>query len=87
MHDTKTLKRHANLVDRMAGAQGLDLEEQMLRGKLGMMALEDAVLSCTGCTQPCACEKWLDALGEDVAETTPDYCRNTALFQELKDGR
>ncbi len=77
------LKRHAALVDRMASALGIDLEEEMLRGSLNFSELDDAVLSCTGCTQPCACERFLDGLTETV-ETTPDYCRNTQLFDQLK---
>lgn len=77
------LKRHAALVDRMADAQGIDLEEQMLRGRLTMTELEDAVLRCTGCTQPCACESWLAHLPAQAPQA-PDYCRNTDLFDTLK---
>ena len=63
MQSTKTLKRHAALVDKMATAQGIDLEETMLRGRLSMGELDDAVLRCTGCTQPETCEGWLAAGG------------------------
>ncbi|MDA7423812.1 DUF6455 family protein [Thalassococcus lentus] len=83
MHSTQTLKRHAGLVDAMAEAQGLDLEEQMLRGKLSFSELEDAVLACTGCAEPCQCEKWLNELDGKAAET-PIYCRNASLFSDLK---
>lgn len=82
MHDTKTLRRHATLVDRMAQARGLDLEETMLRGKLSIPELDDAVLRCTGCTQPCACETWLDQQTAPVT-ATPGYCRNADLFADL----
>lgn len=82
MHDTKTLRRHAALVDRMATARGVDLEESMLRGKLSIPELDDAVLSCTGCTQPCACESWLDDQTA-VAAASPSYCRNADLFSDL----
>lgn len=82
MHDTKTLRRHAALVDRMATARGVDLEESMLRGKLSIPELDDAVLRCTGCTQPCACETWLDDQTE-VAAASPGYCRNADLFTLL----
>lgn len=85
MHDTSTLRRHAALVDKMANAQGIDLEEQVLRGALSIPELDDAVLRCTGCTQPCACERWLAAL-EEPAAATPDYCRNSGLFAALKRG-
>ncbi|MGR3377675.1 DUF6455 family protein [Salipiger abyssi] len=76
-------KRHATLVDHMANTLGLDLEEQMLRGKLTFSQLDDAVLSCTGCTQPCACETWL-ATRAKTADAPPFYCRNTQLFDELR---
>lgn len=76
-------KRHAGLVDRMANARGVDLEEEMLRGRLGFMQLEDAVLKCTGCTAPCACEKWLEDLSGPATET-PAFCRNDDLFRRLQ---
>lgn len=76
-------KRHAQLVDHMANTLGLDLEEQMLRGKLTFSQLDDAILTCTGCTQPCACEAWL-ASQDQVAPMPPEYCRNVPLFEELR---
>ncbi|WP_425101589.1 DUF6455 family protein [Tropicibacter sp. S64] len=78
-----TLKRHAHLVDEMAAAQGLDLEEQILRGNLTVSDLEDAVLRCTGCSQPCTCETWLNARQGPIEEP-PAYCRNTELFSDIK---
>jgi hypothetical protein len=84
MQSESKIRRHAALVDRMAGAQGLDLEEVMLRGHLSTPDLDDTVLRCTSCTQPDACTKWLDSLDGEVAATPPDYCRNIALFEALK---
>lgn len=83
MLNRATLKRHAALVDRMAAARGLDLEEEMLRGSLSIPDLDDAVLRCTGCADPGSCETWLDAQGESAA-ATPPYCRNADLFDGLK---
>lgn len=83
MQSRTTLKRHAHLVDEMANAQGLDLEEQILRGNLAVSDLEDAVLRCTGCTKPCDCEDWL-ASRSLPADSPPDYCRNSELFADLK---
>ncbi len=79
------LKRHAALVDRMAQARGLDLEEASLRGGLTPSDISDAVLACTGCATPDACAKWLDAQETEgtTAAQTPGYCRNAALFDEL----
>lgn len=83
MQSTKTYKTHAALVDNMAEAQGLDLEELMLRGKLTTFELENAVLTCTGCSQPSACAQWLDTPSERL-EDRPAYCRNGDLFDLLK---
>ena len=76
--------RHATLVDHMASTLGVDLEEKIMRGRLTYGQLDDAVLACTGCTQPCACEQWLGAQAE-TAPDAPDYCRNAALFENLRD--
>ncbi|MFZ7091798.1 DUF6455 family protein [Primorskyibacter sp. 2E233] len=83
MQSRETLKRHAGLVDQMANAQELDLEEQILRGNLSISELDDAVLRCTGCTQPCTCETWLATRSAPV-DAPPEYCRNAELFQDLK---
>ncbi|MEL7175997.1 MAG: DUF6455 family protein [Pseudomonadota bacterium] len=80
---TSTLKRHADLMDRMAGTLGLDLEEKALRGDLPFDEIADAVMRCTGCTGAGACEKWLQDHA-DGAEQTPHYCRNADLFKTLR---
>lgn len=82
MQRPETLRRHAHLVDRMAQACGVDLEEAMLRGKMDIPELDDAVLRCTGCEHPDRCESWL-ASQSNVAGATPDYCRNADLFAVL----
>lgn len=85
MQSPSKLKRHAALVDDMATAHGLDLEEQMMRGRLRFSELEDAVLRCTGCTHPDDCAHWLTTEATKGA-ATPGYCRNADLFTELKAG-
>lgn len=80
-----TYKRHADLVDRMANAIGIDLEEKIMRGKLQIDTLGEAVLRCTGCADPCGCEQWLAAQVEVAAEA-PAGCRNAELFDGLKRG-
>jgi hypothetical protein len=77
------LKRHAALVDDMGNAQGVDLEEKMLRGTVTFDALDDAVLRCTACENPSACEAWL-AKSPSGAEVPPNYCRNQDFFADLK---
>lgn len=84
MQNPKTLKRHAVLVDRMANALDIDLEEVTLRGKMEFDDVADAVLSCTACTNPDGCEKWL-ARHPSGARHGPSYCRNTGLFEALKE--
>jgi hypothetical protein len=82
MQSTATLKRHADLVDRMAGTQGIDLEERMMAGVMRPEEVSDAVLACTGCAAADACANWLDRT--ERADTAPDYCRNADLFARLK---
>ncbi|MFP4405668.1 DUF6455 family protein [Rhodosalinus sp.] len=82
MQSDNILKHHAALVDRMAGRLGLDLEEVALRGKLSVDEIGDAVLTCTGCSRPGDCARWLDAQDEAAAHP-PGYCRNAELFARL----
>lgn len=81
MTDTR-LKRHADLVDRMATARGIDLEEAALRAHLTPGDLSDMVLTCAGCAHPDTCSKWLDTQVGAVSET-PSYCRNADQFATL----
>ncbi|MGR3462040.1 MAG: DUF6455 family protein [Roseovarius sp.] len=81
MQRSLILKRHADLVDRMAAAQGVDLEETMMAGHLTPGELGDAVLACTGCAAPEVCEHWLAA--HEAGEAAPDYCRNSTFLAEL----
>lgn len=76
------LKQHANLVDEMARARGLDLEEIALRGDLTPSDISDLVLRCTGCTQTASCEKWLSEQVGTVS-AAPHYCRNAHSFDDL----
>ena len=82
-----TLRRHAALVDRMATALGLDLEEELLRGRLAPDALPDMVLRCTGCGDAAGCTATLSAHEADEAATampeTPYFCRNAGIFDDL----
>lgn len=82
MANQDQLRKHAALVDRMATARGLDLEEAALRGKITPDGISDAVLNCTGCTNPDACGHWLDA-HSGTADSGPSYCRNAELFDDL----
>lgn len=83
MHLDK-IKRHAALVDRMATRLGIDLEERAMRGDITTSQIEDAVLSCTNCTNPDGCQTWQAAHAGATVNAPPSYCRNTPLFAELK---
>jgi hypothetical protein len=73
---------HADLVNRMSGTLGVDLAEEMLRGRMPPEDLRTTVLTCMGCSAPGACARWLDAhaSGSDVA---PSYCRNKDRLEGL----
>lgn len=82
MQDRDSLKRHAALVDRMATALGIDLEEAALTGRVALDEISEAVLRCTGCADPAHCEGWLGA--RVSAEAAPGYCRNRDLMARLR---
>lgn len=86
MPNSQLLKRHAELVDRMSQSLGLDLEEAMMKGQMQMDTLGDAVLRCTGCAEADTCDHWL-AAQSGQADQPPEYCRNTELFDLLRDGK
>lgn len=85
MPSEKTLARHTALVTRMADTLGVDLDERALRGELSGDEIGDAVLACTGCESPGACDGWLDRHPEGAAQP-PRYCRNADLFARLTPG-
>lgn len=84
--DART-RKHARLVHRMADAVGIDLHEQMMRGLITGRGIDEAVLSCTNCTDPEACEHWLKAQEGRVSEAAPEGCRNEKLFAALRAGK
>ncbi|MEO3416587.1 DUF6455 family protein [Roseovarius sp. CAU 1744] len=86
MINQTTLRRHADLVDRMATTLGLDLEELAMAGRLRFDTISDAVFSCTGCASARDCDHWLSMQQGTVAEA-PGICRNAELFRMLKDGK
>ncbi|MDF1802980.1 DUF6455 family protein [Thalassovita sp.] len=83
MQSQEKIKRHARLVDHMADALGVDIEEKVMAGLLDPEEVADAVLRCTACTNPDDCEHWLETQDRPVKET-PDYCRNAELLRELR---
>lgn len=86
MTSTQNLKKHAALVDRMASALGIDLEQKALEGQIDFEQISDAVMACSGCSNPEECSHWLDTQNGQ-AKTTPDICRNAEIFARLKAGK
>ncbi|MHA6264998.1 DUF6455 family protein [Arenibacterium sp. CAU 1754] len=82
MTDQTTLKRHAALLDNMASALGIDLEQATLSAQLPFDQVADAVLRCTGCSAPDHCAHSLDQGG--ARTSAPGYCRNRDLLAALK---
>lgn len=83
MPGRKTIEEHELLMGQMADRLGVDLDEAELRGDLPPEQRSDMVLSCTNCTSPEDCSKWLAS--HDTAEDAPAYCRNGALLKDLRE--
>ncbi|SDW69080.1 hypothetical protein SAMN05444358_1011514 [Ruegeria halocynthiae] len=81
MSDRKTLRRHADLLDRMATTLGVDLQEVAIGGTLRFDEISDAVLRCTECPNPGHCETYLAQ--NSATPKAPEYCRNHELLSRL----
>ena len=86
MTDRITLKKHAHLFDEMAQTLGVDLEAALIEGRAGFDTdtLGEAVLRCTGCSDPGHCAGWLARPEAQGAEAAPGYCSNGALLDALR---
>lgn len=82
MFRTSTLRRHARLFSDMAEANGVDLEEAVLRAKLDPDEIADGVLRCTSCENPDGCEAHLQSSAS--LDAPPSYCRNAEMLAALK---
>lgn len=90
MHGRKTLNNHAALMNRMAQALGVNLTELMIRGRLSGGEWREAVVRCTGCSEPADCLHWLNARGDGAvakppARTAPGYCANREMMARLQE--
>ncbi|MEM9551985.1 MAG: DUF6455 family protein [Pseudomonadota bacterium] len=82
MQSRQVLKHHAELVDRMAQTVGVDLETAVMKGQLPPEEITDAVLRCTGCTNPEHCGQWLNET--EHADAPLGYCRNAEMLKRLQ---
>ncbi|MCG7493733.1 DUF6455 family protein [Thalassobius sp. Cn5-15] len=65
----------------MADATGVNLETELLSGRLNLNDLTSAIERCKNCSGPTACEAWLKQSQPNHEETPPGYCRNSAMLQ------
>lgn len=77
-----TLKRHADLLDRMADQAGVDLQEAALAGAVSLDQLSDAVLRCAECPDPDCCARGL--AGEGFGGKPPEFCKNREMLGRLR---
>ena len=78
------IARHERLLSRMADANEADLDLALMLGNTTPEELTDAVMACTGCANPDACEHHLNHGHIGV----PAFCRNARLIDRLaKTGR
>ena len=81
MTDRDRLRRHADLVDRMASTLGIDLQEVAIKGDVSPDEISDIVLRCADCPNPDDCAGFLAR--NTNSKCTPEYCRNQELFGRL----
>ena len=73
---------HAKLVSKMADKVGIDLTEEMQRGKVDAEDLRMMVHRCEGCTDPEDCIALMES--GDKSAFPPSYCRNADTFATMK---
>lgn len=66
----------------MARACEVDLVAALNEGVLSPEDYSNAIAACRGCDNPEGCKAWLH--GRAPGAEPPDYCRNAALFEELR---
>ncbi|MGV6805703.1 MAG: DUF6455 family protein [Ruegeria sp.] len=81
MSSRESLRKHADLVDRMATSLGVDLQEEAIAGVISVDEITDAVLRCTDCPNPDHCVNAL--ANQAVGGKPPEYCRNQDLLKKL----
>ncbi|MEI4486229.1 DUF6455 family protein [Frigidibacter sp. MR17.14] len=83
MCGTRSVHHHAQLVNAMAGALGVDLSARLEDGRLASETWRDMVVGCTGCANPEGCAHWLAE--HPVAEAAPYYCVNGETLAAMRD--
>lgn len=74
-------RRHMELFHQMAEALGVDLENEILSGRMKLGDLTTSIERCKQCAGPSACRAWLDHARPGLETSTPSYCRNSEMLQ------
>lgn len=82
MSNMERFRNHERLMTRLADANGVDLELKMQTGEVTPDFYKDAVLNCTGCSDPDGCQKHLDEGRPGI----PSFCRNRDTLLRLAEG-
>lgn len=81
MQSNRHTAHHTALFRQMAEAMGVDLEKEILAGRLDLETLTDSIQRCKGCTGPAACAKWLEFADVGHEPEAPGYCRNGSALK------
>ncbi|WP_417808606.1 DUF6455 family protein [Thioclava sp.] len=87
MSNARSLNRHAAMMNRMAQVMRVDLTAEMAQGRMSGEDWKDALVRCTGCTQPKACTLWLsehDPEYKPSVAAPPPYCENRLMIKQLR---
>ena len=79
MSEFTRFQAHERLMSRMADAQGADLDRAMQFGELSPEDYTDAVLACTGCSDPAGCRTHLQQERAGI----PGFCRNRGMIERI----
>lgn len=72
MSTMERFQSHERLMTRLADANGVDFDLKLQTGEVTPDFYNDAVLKCTGCSDPDGCRRHL----QEGRSGIPSFCRN-----------
>lgn len=81
MQSNRPTAEHTALFHQMAEAMGVNLEQEILAGRLDLETLTNSIQRCKGCGGPKACTKWLEHAEVGAEPDAPGYCRNASMLK------
>ena len=75
------IDERAGVMGKMAETLGVDFAEKIAKDPNMVATYRDAVMRCTHCKHDGECKGWM--ADHAHADTTPDYCRNKDLLEQL----